>query len=296
MQTGAQVSRLRGVTISPASFRTIALANVFALLVVVATGATVRLTASGLGCRHWPGCQPGAFLPDKGYHSYVEFSNRVVAGVTVTIALLTLVASLLTPVQTWIRWVACAAVVGGVLQAPLGKITVDHNLDPRLVMTHYLLSIVILGLGTVVALEVWSFGGLPEKRDVRALAGVVAVACATLVVTGTFATASGPHSGSVAVPRVWSFHPAMWLHVRATAVFGLAFVALLALLVRRRSSSLRVAVAVFVALAAQMAVGEVQYRTHLPWWLVLVHVTIAAVVWAATVALAFAVWRPRRIA
>ena len=296
MQTGSHVSRLRGVTISPAGFRTIALANACALLVVVGTGATVRLTASGLGCRHWPGCQPGVFLPDKGYHSYIEFSNRVVAGVTVTIALLTVVASLLTRVQPWVRWVAFAALVGGGLQAPLGKITVDHNLDPRLVLTHYLLSILILGLGTVVALEVWNVGGLPEKRDVRALAGLVAVACATLVVTGTFATASGPHSGSVAVPRVWSFHPAMWLHVRATAVFGLAFAALLVLLVRRRSSSVRVAVAVLVALAVQMAVGEVQYRTHLPWWLVLVHVTTAAVVWAVTVALAFTVWRPRRMA
>jgi len=209
---------------------------------------------------------------------------------------LTLVASLLTRVQTWVRWVAFAAVVGGGLQAPLGKITVDHNLDPRLVMTHYLLSIVVLGLGAVVALEVWNIGGVPEKADVRALAGLVAIACATLVVTGTFATASGPHSGSVAVPRVWSFHPALWLHVRATAVFGLAFAVLLVLLVRRRSSSVWVALVVLAALAAQMIVGEVQYRTHLPWWLVLVHVTIAAVVWAVAVALTFTVWRPRRMA
>jgi cytochrome c oxidase assembly protein subunit 15 len=296
MQTGAHVSRLREFTLSPARFRTIALANVVTLLVVVATGATVRLTASGLGCRHWPGCQAGAFLPDKGYHSYVEFSNRVVAGVTVTIALLTLVASLLTRVQTWVRWVAFAAVVGGGLQAPLGKITVDHNLDPRLVMTHYLLSIVVLGLGAVVALEVWNIGGVPEKPDVRALAGLVAIACATLVVTGTFATASGPHSGSVAVPRVWSFHPALWLHVRATAVFGLAFAVLLVLLVRRRSSSVWVALVVLAALAAQMIVGEVQYRTHLPWWLVIGHVTLAATVWAVAVAFVFGLWRPRRIA
>ena len=33
-------------------------------------------------------------------------------------------------------------------------------------------------------------------------------------------------------------------------------------------------------LAVQMVIGEVQYRTHLPWWLVLVHVTGAATVWA----------------
>jgi heme A synthase len=42
----------------------------------------------------------------------------------------------------------------------------------------------------------------------------------------------------------------------------------------------------------QVAVGEVQYRTDLPWWLVLVHVALAAGVWAGTVALVAVLWRP----
>ena len=42
----------------------------------------------------------------------------------------------------------------------------------------------------------------------------------------------------------------------------------------------------------QMAIGEIQYRTHLPWWLVLVHVAVAATVWACTVALVASMWRP----
>jgi heme A synthase len=45
-------------------------------------------------------------------------------------------------------------------------------------------------------------------------------------------------------------------------------------------------------LLAQMAVGETQYRTHLPWWLVLVHVTLAATVWAAVTAFVVRLWRP----
>jgi heme A synthase len=48
-------------------------------------------------------------------------------------------------------------------------------------------------------------------------------------------------------------------------------------------------------LVAQMVVGETQYRTQLPWWLVLVHVTLAASVWAAGVALVRLLWRPARI-
>jgi len=49
-------------------------------------------------------------------------------------------------------------------------------------------------------------------------------------------------------------------------------------------------------LAVQMTIGEIQYRTHLPWWLVLVHVTVAATVWAAAVSFVFSLWRPRRLA
>jgi heme A synthase len=41
-----------------------------------------------------------------------------------------------------------------------------------------------------------------------------------------------------------------------------------------------------------MALGDIQYRTHLPWWLVLVHVAVAATVWACTVALVTLMWRP----
>jgi len=41
-----------------------------------------------------------------------------------------------------------------------------------------------------------------------------------------------------------------------------------------------------------MTIGEVQYRTHLPWWLVLTHVTVAATVWAAVTAFGIRFWRP----
>jgi len=44
-----------------------------------------------------------------------------------------------------------------------------------------------------------------------------------------------------------------------------------------------------------MAIGETQYRTHLPWWLVLVHVTMAATIWAAVTVFVYSLWRPRRI-
>jgi heme a synthase len=45
-------------------------------------------------------------------------------------------------------------------------------------------------------------------------------------------------------------------------------------------------------LVVQMAVGEIQYRNALPWGLVLMHVFLAAAIWALTVAIVWTLWRP----
>ena len=96
--------------------------------------------------------------------------------------------------------------------------------------------------------------------------------------------------------RLWSFEPAVYWHVRATAVFGLTFGALVVWLARNRSPHLRGAALVLGLLIVQMTVGETQYRTHLPWWLVLVHVTLATTVWAAVTAFVVRLWRPAEAA
>ena len=68
--------KLRTLELSAKRYRTIATAAAVGLLVIVATGATVRLTAPGLGCQHWPGCTKGNPLPEKDYHAFIEFGNR----------------------------------------------------------------------------------------------------------------------------------------------------------------------------------------------------------------------------
>ncbi|HEY2938240.1 MAG TPA: hypothetical protein VGJ27_00360, partial [Gaiellaceae bacterium] len=76
---------------------------------------------------------------------------------------------------------------------------------------------------------------------------------------------------------------------------GLALVFLLGYLASRRERSPRLfalALGVFGLLLVQMAIGEAQYRTHLPWPLVLVHVAIAGAVWAALVGFVTVLWRP----
>jgi cytochrome c oxidase assembly protein subunit 15 len=275
--------------------RRLSLANAAMLLFVVATGATVRLTASGLGCESWPGCSDRYRLPEKGYHSFVEFSNRVVAAVTIAVTLATMIVALRSRLPGWAKALGVATFVGTLAQAPLGALTVHYHLNPWLVMSHFALSLVVLALGVLLALEVWDVGREVVPPWVRTAGLVVAASCGALVVTGMLATAAGPHPGSVAVQRLGSFQPAVWLHVRATAVFGLSFLVLLVWLWSRRSAHLRVALVLLGLLLVQMAVGETQYRTKLPWWLVLGHVTLAASVWAATVVFVAGLWRPSRM-
>src|SRR5947208_15524378 len=89
--------RARAFALSPAWFLRLAALELFALWLIVATGAAVRLTDSGLGCRHWPGCEAGHPLPAKNAHAFVEFGNRLVGGVTIAFTLIAWLAARRTP-------------------------------------------------------------------------------------------------------------------------------------------------------------------------------------------------------
>ena len=286
--------RARGVY----TFRRLAWWTVGWLLLIVATGATVRLTGSGLGCEHWPGCAPGAFIPKKGYHSDVEFSNRVVAALTVlTTFVYALVAVCTRTLSARVKVLACLVFCGTLAQAPLGAITVHYHLNPHLVIAHLLLSLVVLGLGVVVAVDA---DGTPLPVRARQAGALLLVAVTFLVVTGTLSTAAGKFPGSngdMRVHRLGSFQPAVALHVKAVAAFGVCFLLLAVWAWRNRARYawlVRGCVGLLAILALQMAIGETQFRLYdrIPWWIVLAHVTVAAGLFAWTVGLVARLWRP----
>lgn len=300
MEAGARTARLRSLTVTPGLFERLAWAALAALFLIVVSGATVRLTGSGLGCENWPRCGE-TFLPPKDYHAFVEFGNRA-AGFAV--GLTTLVAAAgafrVPRMPRWLLGAAVALPFTVLAQGVLGGITVLLELHPLIVMGHFLLSLVALAVAVVVLLGA---RGLARGTEVEEPLGsswvalAVTPAALALVVSGTLVTAAGPHSGGEEIARFGDLIEAVHIHIGATAVFGVLFLTLVGLLVaerRRARVELRLAAVVLGLLLVQMAVGETQWRQGLPWGLVLVHVTVATAIWVCVVALAARIVLRRR--
>jgi cytochrome c oxidase assembly protein subunit 15 len=297
------LARLRALVLTPAQFVPLALAQLGALWLIVGTGAAVRLTDSGLGCRHWPGCEEGHPLPAKDAHAFVEFGNRLVGGITIAVTLLAWLAARRTPaLARWAVRLAFAVFLGTLAQAPIGLLAVASDLRWPVVMAHLLLSILLLGGGTVLLLEARATDvGRSQPlvpRELQRLAVAFTLACFALIVSGSFATAAGPHSGggkAEDIDRLGRLEPIVYVHGAVVGVFLCTFLFSLGYLFARRDRSPRLfalGLGVFVLLLVQMGLGELQWRTHLPWGLVLVHVFVAATVWVGTVALATLFFRP----
>jgi heme a synthase len=293
MEAGAtRLARLRLRTVSPVTFQRLSFFALAALFLIVVSGATVRLTGSGLGCENWPRCG-NTFLPQKDYHALIEFGNR---GVGFIVGLVTLAAAIAASrVERLPRWLLAAAwalPITVLLQGVLGGITVLIELHPLIVMGHFLLSLLALAVAVLVALGAYDFANPTETHPPLAanwLALVLVPSALALVVSGTLVTAAGPHSGGERIRRFGLLPDALHLHVGAAAVFGIVYAGLVASLLTARPRArleLALAAGVLGVLLVQMAIGDIQWRTHLPWGLVLVHVALATTVWAGVVALA----------
>jgi heme a synthase len=273
-------------------FRLLAIASAVSLYVIVITGSLVRLTGSGLGCEGWPGCEEGAFFPEADYHAFVEFGNRVFGIFPITLSIL--VALFARRLGGWVFWTAVGVAVLTVAEAPLGLATIRYDLPAWLVIVHFLVALLALAGAIVVALAAFRADAVPFSKELRWAGVGLLAACLALVMTGTFSTAAGPHSGDPdVVDRLWHLDDAVYLHVRVTAVFGALFLFVLGLLAARRSLAphvFRLALVLLGVLLVQMAVGELQWRLELPWGIVALHVALAAAVWSLTVALVSALW------
>src|SRR4051812_9193905 len=181
--------------------RLLAWANLALQVVLVGTGGAVRLTGSGLGCPTWPRCTAESFVttPEMGVHGIIEFGNRLLTFVLVAVAVLLFLAVVRTA-HTGRRLVVPALLIGlGIpLQGVVGGISVLTQLNPYVVGLHFVVSIGLVALSTLLVWRVHF--PVAERRDVggvgsRAAAwGVLALTIVTVLV-GIVTTGSGPHAG-----------------------------------------------------------------------------------------------------
>jgi heme a synthase len=283
-------------TVSPLAFRRLAIASLVMVVLIVVTGAAVRLTGSGLGCADWPDCSAGHLTPPLQFHSLVEFGNRMVTVVLTVVVILTVLAAFRRrPYRRDLMWLSAGLVGGVLLQAVMGGIVVYTKLNPYVVMVHFLASMPLV-VDAVVLLHRATrdcspaSGRLLVPRPILLLSRGLVVLLAFVLAAGTATTGAGPHAGSsqgqlvakrIPVPLrdMAELHSSLALLLVGVAL-SLA-VALQAMDVPERVR--RAGRLLVVVLVAQAAVGYTQYFTHLPALLVEVHVLGATVLVVGTV-------------
>ena len=259
-----------------------AVASLIANMVIVWTGALVRLTSSGLGCSTWPQCQPGSYVPvpESGVHGIIEFANRLLTFVLVAVAIGQFLAArrAVRSGRLPARLVPLTVAVGlGIVaQAVIGGLSVLAQLNPWVVGLHLVASIALIAVSVEIVHVVFCVRPARSGPRVRALVHAVFWLGLAITLLGAVVTGAGPNSGDGAATRnglslEWmaKIHAwAVWLEVALT-VAG-------AWLTRPGSRAAdprlhRLFLGVLACELFQGVIGYTQYFSHLPIGLVGLH-------------------------
>ena len=283
------------LTLSLRAYWWIAHAALLTLVLIVLSGAGVRLTGSGLGCPSWPDCS-GTFLPELSSHVWIEYGNRLFSTVVGVACVAAGVGAFrVRPRRPDLLWPASVLAAGVIAQGLLGGLTVALDLTWPVVIAHYLLSMVLLLAGAVL---VWRVRGAAGEgvsdRWLTLLVRALVVYGGVVIVAGTFATAAGPHAGGAGtgdvVERLDAFgihtlHRLIKVHGHMAAAMGFVALAVWAFVYFRgvRGTLLGALTAVCLLVGAQGVIGLIQYHNALPAELVWVHASLPAVLWVTLV-------------
>ena len=158
-------------------FRRLAVVSTAATFVLIAVGALVRATDSGLGCPDWPRCF-GRLVPPAELHPWIEHSHRLVAAAVVVLVALLAVSAWRTGQARGVRLAAAAAVVMVLSQALIGALVVWWKLEAESVTLHLGTALALVALLEVIAFRArwpageWGRGGRGFVRLAAAGAGL----------------------------------------------------------------------------------------------------------------------------
>lgn len=287
-------ARLSRLEISPERYAQVTLAALCALSLIVLTGAGVRLTGSGLGCPDWPKCYGGTTPPLES-HAVIEYTNRLITGIVgIAVIAAALLAWFRRPFRGHLALFGALLPLGVIGQAILGALVVKYHLAPGLVMSHFILSMMLLDAAFALAwcsrYEPWQRRRSADRLGIWAVRALIPLGQLTIL-AGTIATASGPHAGAHAGQLVHRFdfegaRTLEWVvqrHAVIATVYGLAAIGVWLLLRRPGGDrrALKPLAVVLGLLALQGVIGGVQWWLELPGEIVWVHVAVATGNWLA---------------
>jgi cytochrome c oxidase assembly protein subunit 15 len=292
---------MRVPRVSPLFLRRLTTLNVVLLLAVVVSGAIVRVSSSGLGCRDWPNCSSSEFVSVATDHAAIEQINRIFSGLIGIPLVLTLVAVYqLRPRRGDLLLRAWILVALFLSEAVVGGISVHLELAWFSVMSHFLLALALVSIALQIRQRVREPAGPrapivapPAVWLVRVMYGWTI----GVLVLGTLVTAAGPHGGDREAKRIGvPITDLARTHAVAVDILVVLTLVTVVVLVRTRAPRIVLSTASFAlgAMVAQGVLGYVQYAEEVPAVLVGFHVFGAVLVFTAVQQLALAITGPLR--
>lgn len=283
-------SDVEDAKIAPKFLRRVANLMVITQSAIVITGASVRLTGSGLGCSTWPECTPGSYTPspdqpEAPLHAWIEFGNRLLTFVLFLNALVLMISILRNRKELF--GLGAIQILGILAQAVLGGITVLTGLNPATVAGHFMLSIILIAAALSLRQRIYgkSPSGLIVSKLTRNLARALVLLTFVVLIAGTIVTGSGPHAGDSTAERFpLDARTVSWIHADLViALIGVAIALLISIQVGESGATreiLGARIKVFLlASLVQGAIGYTQYFTGLPEVLVAFHILGSILVW-----------------
>ena len=309
---------MRSFSISPAQYQKITRISLLLLAFIIVTGAAVRLSGSGLGCSDWPTCENDQLVAEiDDVHAMVEFVNRVITGFVALAVIIAVLGSLFrTPKRKDLTYLSIGLVFGVIVQVIVGALVVREHLPPSLVITHFLVSMVLVWN----AVELDHRSRLPDRADkslpAKTLKGLTKLLLAigvVVIVTGTIVTGSGPHSGAekqqilealknqgetpaistLEVERLpFDVPDVARIHGISVMIFLLLTLRVLFMIKRNSPTLLPNGQNLMAAIIVQAGIGYLQYFTGVPALLVGIHVAGATLIWVMILRLYLSVHQP----
>lgn len=278
----------------------LAITTCLATIVLIAIGAVVRATGSGLGCPDWPTCH-GGVVPPGSKAPLIEFSHRFAGSVVGLLVIATAIAA-------WrgyrhvpfVLWTATLAVPLVGIQGLLGAVTVVTELPPEIVATHLITAMIVLSVELAVAIAMYledpdhssrlrSVVEAPTKRVGQLALAALAWLAATMWIGGYMAE-SGASTACTGWPLCnGSVLPAnddqeiihmVHRYLAGALVFLLLPVIFVAWRERKRLFwSATVAAGLGVLYVAQVVVGALNVWYTFPDALTVSHTVLASLIW-----------------